>query len=214
MQAVHDLQHVFPGFAFDVVGIGAEEIGGMIGGHDRNAAVFAPFAAEFGDAEAWHFAKEAVDRGGAERDDGFGFDEIDLRVEIGKAAFHFFGCGRAIAVILAGGVRAAFEDVRDVNLLAGEAHGLNDFGEELSGATDEGFGLLVFFRTGSFADEHEFGIDATDAEDDVFARGDEVGTFLANEGAFAELFESLEFGDVVGENDGGFGRPGCGPGGS
>ena len=202
MEAVHDLEHVFPSFAFDVVGIGAEEIGRMVGRQDRDATVFAPFAAKFGDADAGDFAEESIDGGGSESDDRLGLDKINLCMEVRKAAFHFFRCGRTVAVGLAGGVRAAFENVRDVNLFARESHGLNDLCEKLAGATNEGFSLFVFLSSRSFTDKHEFGIDAADAKDHVFAGSNEVRAFLANQRTLAEFVEGSEFVSAFGEDDG------------
>ena len=62
----------------------------------------------------------------------------------------FFGRGLAVAGGLAGGVRAAFQNVGDVDVAALEAHGLDDFREELAGFADEGFGLRVFIGARGF----------------------------------------------------------------
>ena len=184
----------------------------MVGGHEGDAAIGLPLAAEFGDADG--FAEEAFHGGGAEGDDDAGADEIDLLMEPGAADSHLIGRGLAVAGGLAGGVRAAFQNIGDVEVVARAAGGLDDFGEQLAGAAHEGLAAFIFIGPRSFPDEEEFAVDIAHAEDDVFARGGEVRAFDAGEGAFAQGGKGGGFfarrqrgrGGVFGENRGDCGR--------
>lgn len=99
---------------------------------------------------------------------------------------NFLGRGRAVSGGLTGSIRTAFQDIRYVSGLTVEAHGFDDFGEELAGAADEGLTLLIFIGARSFADEHQGRVDVADAPHHVFARTGEVWTFDANHGALAQ----------------------------
>src|SRR5438094_2030286 len=77
------------------------------------------------------------------------------------ARSHFVGLG---VPILRG---PAFQNVANVDILALEVDGFDDLRQELAGAAHEGQSLLVFVVTGSFADEDEFRIGVTRAENDV-----------------------------------------------
>jgi len=200
-----DLQDVLPDFAALGEGLVVQEVGGMVGGHDGDAAPGLPLAAEPGDADG--FAEESFDGGGAEGDEDFGADQIDLFLQVGDAGGHFRGGGLAVASGLPGGVGAALEDVGDVDGVAGEAGRDDDFGEELAGGANKRFAHAVFVRAGGLADEHEAGIDVTDAKDDIFAGVGEVGALDAGQGLLAQGGEGGGF--VVGsafDHDGADGR--------
>ena len=178
-EALEDGEHVLPELAFFCGGLVAEEVGGVEGGHEGDAAVGLPVAAEAGDAVG--FAEQALDGGGAEGDHDLGLDEVDLVVEPGDAGGHFGGGGFAVAGGLARGVGAALEDVGDEDLFAAEPHGDDDLGEQLAGLADKRLPPGILIRPRSLSDEHEPGMDVTHPEDDGVAGGDEVGTFRTGE---------------------------------
>src|SRR5690606_21267307 len=62
---------------------------------------------------------------------------------------------------------AGLDDVRDVDLVAGQADGLEDLVEELSGAPDERPPREVLVLAGRLADEHEPGVLGSLAEHEV-----------------------------------------------
>ncbi len=66
--------------------------------------------------------------GGAEGDDDGGADDVDLGAEVGDAGFHSCRVGLRLPGTPGGHVGAALDDVADVDLLAGEAHGDDHFG--------------------------------------------------------------------------------------
>lgn len=156
----------------------------MIRRHERRAAIGLPVAAQFCDAE--RFSKQTFDGGRAESDENFRADQINLLVQIRNARFHFLRSWLAISGGLAGRVGPAFQNVGDVNVRARKSGGLDDFREQLSGATDERFALFVFIRARRFADEHQLRVNAPDAEYNIFARRCEVRAFHANQSAFAQ----------------------------
>ncbi len=144
----------------------------MIGGHDGDSAVGEPGSADFHDALGG--AGDVFQGGGAEGDDGAGADDFDLPMEDGEATGGFFGGGRAVLEASGGfvGVGAAeFDDVGDVDTAGGfaafESHGGDHLVEELSATADEGAAGAVFFDSGSFADEEDFGIGVAFAEDEL-----------------------------------------------
>ena len=73
---------------------------------------------------------------------------------------------------------------RNENVVASEAHGLDDFGEELAGAADKRLAELVLVSAWSLTDEHQLGVAVADAENHLRAGGDEVLAFLAREDGF------------------------------
>ncbi len=118
--------------------------------------------------------------GFAEGDEDARLDDGDLFAQVGEAALHFERRGGAVAGRVRRHVGAAFEDVGDVDVVAGQAHGVDDFGEEFAGASDEGLALLVLIRSGGLADEHEVGVGVAGAEDGLRARRGEVLAFAAS----------------------------------
>ena len=98
--------------------------------------------------------------GGAECDDHFRVHDVDLPPEKLHAGVGFYRLRRAVLR------RTAFDDVRDVNLLALEAHGVDHVVEELAGAAHEGQPLRVFIGSRALAYEHEAGVGVSVAKDD------------------------------------------------
>ncbi len=161
---------VAPDFAAIFFGVGAKDKGRVVGGHEGDAAILHPGAADFHDA--FFFAGEVFDGGRAEGDDDAGADDFDLTVEDGEPAGGFFGDGRAVfeATVVVGVGAAEFDDVGDVDaihfVIAFEAHRTDHFVEELSAASDEGASGAVFFDAGAFADEEDLCIGIAFAEDE------------------------------------------------
>jgi hypothetical protein len=186
-EAFEHQEHVFPDLAFFGQRLIAEKISGVISDHDGGAVVVEPATAEF--AHWACVAKEAFDGGGAESDDDAGLDDFDLLSEPREAGAHFVELWLTIASRTGGHVRAALQDISDVDVIAREPHGIDDFRKELSGASDEGFALRVLIGSGGFADEHEFRIRIADTEDDVCAGRDEVRALCADESGLAEGIE-------------------------
>jgi hypothetical protein len=95
---------------------------------------------------------------------------------------------------LARSVRTTLEYVRDIHRFPAEPHRSNDFRKKLTGFPNERFCLDVFIHAGSFADEHQAGIDVTHAKDNVFTGRSQVLTFHAGQGAATQIGECGEFG--------------------
>jgi hypothetical protein len=93
--------------------------------------------------------------------------------------------GLAIAGRLPRRVGSAFQDVGDVNRLAGKAHCLNDPGEKLSGLADEWFALDIFVNARRLANEHQWRLDVADTKHDILARAGEVWAFDTSQSALA-----------------------------
>ena len=165
----------------------------MKGGADGNAVEFQPGAAQTGDGGLLR-AKQSLHGGGAEGDDDLGCDDGDLSAEVRKTGVHFVASGFAVATGVGRHVRAALEDIGDVNLGAGELHGRDHLGEELAGFTDERLTLFVLIGTGSLANKHQFGLRITHAEDHLGAGFGEVGADGAGGGLFFESGQALGLG--------------------
>jgi hypothetical protein len=110
-------------------------------------------------------AEETFDGGGSEGDDHLWGDDGNLRAEIRKADVHLIPGGFAIPATLGRHVRAAFQNVGDVDFVAGELHGGDHLGEELACPADKRLPLLILVRSGSLADKHELGLRVAHAED-------------------------------------------------
>jgi len=151
-EALENEEHVFPDFALLGAALVPQQIGWMKGDHQGRLAVRMPAAAQLPHRLA-NF-QEPFDRRRSECDQHFRFDDFDLLGQVGKAGLHLGGSRLPIAGLASGHVRSAFQDVGDVDLVAGEAHCRDDSGEQLTGATNERFTLAIFIRAGGFADEH------------------------------------------------------------
>ena len=93
---------------------------------------------------------------------------------------HLARRGRAISERTGRHIRAALENVGDVNISARETHRLDNFGEQLAGPTDERFALRVFIGARRFTDEHDLGIRIANSENGLRAGASEIWTFCAN----------------------------------
>ena len=133
---------------------------GIVALYSRRTEVV-PLAAELSHGRV--HGKQGLRGHGAECDDDFWFDGGNLPHEEWRTGFAFFALGSTVSG------RTALDDVRDVDLLAAQAHGFDHVGEELPGASDERFALLVLVGAGGFADKHQVGLRIADAEDDLLA---------------------------------------------
>lgn len=146
--------HVFP---YGLFGGGvAEEVGGVVGAEDLRPTVEEEAAAHFRDG--LRRVEEVLGGDGSPADDEVGIDDSQLSIQPFAALRGFFG-GR---IAIPGGTAA--EDIADVQILAFELHGFDDFIHELSGTTDKRFALLVFVGAGGFAEKQESGFGISDAE--------------------------------------------------
>ena len=169
----HYFLQVFPDF-----GLGggiAEEVGGMIGGHQFCAAEIEPLAAEFGDALGG--LQQGLRGAAAKRADHFGFDGVNLAHQEWGAGGDFVFFGKAIFR------GATFYYVGDVDVFALQAHGFDHVGEKFSGTADERFAAEIFVTARAFADEHQVGVGIASAEDDLGAAFVELAA-----GAVADVF--------------------------
>src|ERR1700722_6907768 len=173
----HDFLQVLPDFAFGA-GI-AQQVGGVIGGHQFSAAKFEPLAAELGDAAVC--CENGLGGGASEADDYFWRDGIDLAQQEWRTLLDFVALRSAIFR------RATFDDVADVDVFALQAHRFDHLRQKLSGAADEREALHVFIVTWAFADKDELGFGIAVAEDDFVSSFVELAA-----SAFAEIGSNLE----------------------
>ena len=125
----------------------------MIGRHERDTTELLPAPAQPGDAAG--NPEQPFDRGGSEGNDHPGLNHINLRQQIRQTGLHLFGCRLAVSGRLARSVGTAFQDVRNIDCVAPEAHHLDDLREQLPCLADERFALRIFIRAGSLAHEHQ-----------------------------------------------------------
>ena len=102
-----------------------------------------PFAAEGGDGAIG--VEQHLGGSGAQANDYFGADGVDLADQERGAGGDFVALGHAIFW------GAAFDYVADVDIGALQAHGFDHLGEEFAGAANEGEALDVFVVAGAFA---------------------------------------------------------------
>jgi len=169
-----------------------QKIAGMKGGADGDTVDFHPRSAETGDGGLL-WAEQTFHGGGAKSDNDHGCDDRNLGAKIGKAGLHFVACGFSVSARFGGHIWTAFQNIRDVDLFAGEFHSGEHFREKFSGESDERFSLFVFIGTGSFADEHEAGFRIANAENDLRAGFSEMGADLAGDGLGTKGGEALCF---------------------
>ena len=97
-----------------------------------------------------HAGIQQVLRGhGSQATEVFRLQNLELSLQEIATIGGFFGGGVAIARW------SALQDVQNVHLVAPQRAGFDDLVQQLAGATDERFALLVFIGPGGFAEEHE-----------------------------------------------------------
>ena len=178
VESLKNLKHVFPDFAFLGRRLVPQQIRGMIRDHQRRAVVGMPSAAQIPHRSSR--AKQALNRYRTQRHDHLRLNNVDLFDEIWTAGLHLQRRRRPISKRSGRRVRPAFQDVRDVNVGPREAHRLDNFREQLTGASHERLALRVLIRARRFADEHQVGIGIADAENSLCSRAGEMRTFCAN----------------------------------
>jgi len=171
-QFLHHNFHIFP-HRFFHVGVSKEE-GRVVGGHQFDALggngsiqnLLHPrggpqvkTASKTGD---FLFGGEQCLGGEiTETDDHLWMDRLDLLEKKRRASGDFVGGGVSVFR------RAAFHDVRYIDIASFEPHRLDDFGEELPGPSHEGFTFQIFIATRAFAHKHEFGLRISDSKDEI-----------------------------------------------
>src|SRR5690348_18387884 len=125
----------------------------MICDHERSAVVRLPATAEFSHHRSR--SQKAFHRYGTERDQHLRLNDLDLLKQIRPARLHF--CQRWSAVSKTSGrhIWPALQDIGNVYFAAIEVHRLDNFRQQLAGASDKRFTLLVFIRSWRFTDEHQ-----------------------------------------------------------
>jgi hypothetical protein len=93
---------------------------------------------------------------------------------------HLFRRGWAIPKTACRHIRTALEDICNVNIFAREVHRLQNSRQQLSGASDERFPLLILICTGRFTDEHQIRVRISDTEYCLRPRAGEMRTFRAS----------------------------------
>jgi hypothetical protein len=69
-----------------------------------------------------------------------------------KTGFYFIRLGIPVSW------RTTFDDIANVNLIAGSFYGRDDAGKKLTGGSNKRFSLTIFFSTRTFADKHQSGV--------------------------------------------------------
>lgn len=164
-----------------------------------------PRAAQGGDGTGE--AEQSLRRSAAKRDDAGGFDDVDFRTEEGEAGGDFRRIGGAVVGGLLRDGGAEFDDGSEIDLLAGEAHGLEDVIELLAGRADEGLAGDFLLIAGCLADEHDAGVGIASGEDEDVAQGAEAAGGRPIFRLAAEGIELLGAGGA-GDGEGGGSRGG------
>lgn len=107
--------------------------------------------------------------------------------EVREAESHFALGGWAVAEF-GTGFWAPVHDISNVDVRTLEAHGLDDFGEELSGLSDKWFAFDFFISAWSFPAKEDIGVDIAYAEDNFFAGFDVA---IANRAVKDFVFERI-----------------------
>lgn len=156
-----DLPDIIPDIALG--GRVAQQVGGMPGGHDLNAAILVKAATELSNGG---FRSE--NRLGGHRPkaaDNFRPDAFELPEQERRTGGDLVLFWRAIAR------RTTLHDVADVHLLSGELNSLDNLGEQLPRSPYERQALKIFISPRSLTYEDESGLRSTGAKDDVGSSG-------------------------------------------
>ena len=142
------LLEIFPGFALGFLIVGAEQVGRVVGDHQRNIVPLMPLATKLRDSVL--AAQERLCCRGTERADGFWFDGGSLAEEELAADLHFVGFGSSVLR------RAAFHHVADVDIGSLErdtffgGSAFDHLSEQLTSTPDERYALGIFIGTWTF----------------------------------------------------------------
>ena len=143
-----------------------QQRGRVVGGHHRNARVEVHLLPQA--FEAGLGAQQGLGGDAAEAADQARLQDRQLTLQVRFAGTDLRR--QRVAVLR----RAAFEDVADEDVLAGEADGGDDLRQQLAAAPDERLALTVLVLTGGFADEDDVGLGIALAEDGVGAPAGQV----------------------------------------
>src|SRR4029453_1877868 len=134
----------------------------MINKYQRASPVLMPSAAQI--SYGCPCPEQTFDGYRANRDQNLRLNNIDLLQEIRPACLHFERRRGAVAKRASRRIGTAFQDIGNVNLLANEAHRLDNSRKQLTCAPDKWLALPVLIHAGRFTDEHQFRIRISDAE--------------------------------------------------
>ena len=123
----------------------AQQRRGVVDGHHLNAALFKPLPVFARDLEVG--LDDAHGRDAPEADDDLRAQECCLTAEIADTGLLLHA--KRIPVF----GRAAFDDVRNVHIVALQADDLKHIVEQVSRAADKRLALRIFVRAGAFTDE-------------------------------------------------------------
>jgi hypothetical protein len=101
--------------------------------------------------------------------------------------------GLPIATGVGGHVRPAFENIRDINLIACEFHRREHFGEKISRPANKRFALLVLIRPRGFSYKHQAGFRIAYSEDNLRAAFGKMRADLALESFGAQSGQAFRF---------------------
>jgi hypothetical protein len=121
--------------------------------------------------------------------------------------------GLPIATGVGGHVRPAFENIRDINLIACEFHRRKHFGEKISRSADKRFALLVLICPRRFSYKHQASFRIAYSEDNLRAAFGEVRADLALESFGAQSGQTFRFCSYGGDGRSGDGLLFLGSGG-
>ena len=114
-------------------------------------------------------------------------DDFDLAHQEWRTGFAFVALWRSIAW------RTALDDIRDIDLLALQSHGLDHVVEKLPSASHERFALQVFVGSGGLANEHQVRRRISHAKDNLLAPLFVQTATRAVTDIFADQFERLDW---------------------
>ena len=121
----------------------------MIGRQDFYALVRMESPPESGDGS--RCLQQSLGGKGTEGTDKIGLDRRNLTLQKGETGLNLIGFGIPVSRW------AAFDDIANVNLAAGQIDGFDNTGKKLTGGTDKRFSLAVLFKSGAFADKYKLG---------------------------------------------------------
>lgn len=163
----------------------------MIGDQERSFLIGMPCAAKFAHGAAE--AEQTFNGGCTQRHEHFWLNDFDLLCQIRQAGLHLLRSGGAITAGRAWRVGPALQDVGDINRIAAEAHGCDDFGQQLPRPPYEWFTLCVLVHARRFADKHQIGIRMANSKNGLPARACEMRAFQADADSRLNCAQAIAF---------------------
>ncbi len=133
----------------------------MVGGQQTDAVIVVKPAPQPGDGLLP--AEQGLGGHFAQGDDETRIDGFELPFQKRPASLDFAGFGVAVSRW------STFDDVGDVNLLAGQFDGLNDAGQKLAGRPYERLALQILVASGAFTHKDQLGLGVAHPEYDIAA---------------------------------------------